>query len=84
MKYAFVFAAFLISSAAGAAPAPAPAPVDPNKPVTVTLSVQDWQAVLASVSDSARISARDASRINQTIASQAQAQLAPPSAPAKK
>lgn len=57
---------------------PADAPkIDPAKPAGVTLSVQDWQAVLVSLSDSSRLSARDANRITQTIISQVQAQIQP-------
>lgn len=75
MKQAFAF--LLLSSAvAFASPEPSnPTAIDPTRQVTITLPVQDWKAVLDSVSDSAGITARDASRINQTIISQLQAQL---------
>jgi len=65
---------------------PASAPVDPNKLVTVSLTFVDWKAIVSSLSDSAYVSARDAARINQSIAAQARTQLAPlqPPAPAKR
>ena len=61
-----------------------PPPVDPAKQVTVVLPLQDWQAVVSSIGDSAVISARDANRIEKAIASQVQPQIAPAQAPAKK
>jgi hypothetical protein len=69
---------------AGPALAAAPQPAaDPAKPISVTLPLADWQAVVNSVGDSARISARDANRIAQSIVGQVQVQIAPPQ-PAKK
>lgn len=57
--------------------------IDPEKLAAVTLTVGDWQAIVASVSDSGRVSARDANRINQIIAVQVNQQLVG-SPPAKK
>lgn len=71
-----VLAIFLLSAFPVVA-SPPRQPVDPVKPVSVTLPIQDWQAVLSSVQDSARLSARDANRISQTIVNQVQAQLSP-------
>ena len=71
-----VLALLLISTAAFASEAPPK--FDPAKQVTVTLAVQDWQAVVTSVGNSDRVSAHDANRINQTIAAQVNQQLAPP------
>jgi hypothetical protein len=72
---AFTFALFTSSAIAAPASPPPSAPVDPNKQASVALSLADWQAVIASVGDSARVSARDANRITQTIVSQVQPQI---------
>jgi hypothetical protein len=84
MKLILVCTLALFASSAIAATPQQPAPVDPNKPVTVTISVQDWQAVLSSVSDSGHVSARDANRIGQSIVSQVQSQISPGAAQTKK
>lgn len=78
MRLAFVIAILILTTSAFAIDAPSPK-VDPVKPVTVTLTVQDWQAVLLSVQDSAGVSARDANRISQTIMNQVRPQVAPQS-----
>jgi len=79
MKFPLFFAA-LIATSPSAADAPN---IDPAKPATVTLSVQDWQSVLMSVGDSERVSAREASRIDQTIVNQIQQQIEPQNAKPK-
>lgn len=74
--------AFLLLSTATFA-ADAPPKIDPEKLVAVTLPVEDWQAIVASVGDSGRVSARDANRINQIIATQINQQLAASPRPKK-
>jgi len=81
MRFLVVLA--VLVSPAIAADAPKPASVDPAKQVAVTLTVQDWQAVLNSVSDSASVSARDAARIDQAIVAQIRGQLPANSQPGK-
>ena len=77
MKFALVF--FLLATTSALASnekAGQPPPqIDPAKPATVTLPIQDWQAVLASISDSAHVSAREANRITQNVVAQIQPQL---------
>ena len=86
MKLALAFALSLLALSAMAAPAQSPAspPVDPNKPAVVTLSLADWNAVISSIGDSARVSAHDANRIGQSIVSQVQPQVVPAQTPARK
>jgi hypothetical protein len=77
MKIALPLLLSLFASSTLAATPQATAPDDRNKPAVVTLSIQDWQAVLASIGDSGSVSARDANRIGHSIVSQVQSQIAP-------